>query len=233
AATTDNLIALQRLTRTVPIVFTQVSDPVEQGFVVSLARPGGNITGFAAYEFSIGGKWLDLLKQMVPGLMRVAVMFNPETSSPAEFYLRSIEAAALLFNVEAVAAPRHGPAHIQSAIENLARTPNGGLIVLPGVFTGLRRDLIVDLAARYRLPAMFSGADFVKRGGLMSYETVRIDQYRGAASYVDRILNGAKPSDLPVQHPIRFFLTINRKPARALGIAVPLRGWLGADEVIE
>jgi putative ABC transport system substrate-binding protein len=121
AATTDNLKALQRLTRAIPIVFTQVSDPIEQGFVASLARPGGNITGFAAYEFSIGGKWLDLLKQMVPGLRRVAAMFNPETASPSQFYLRSIEAAALSFNVEVVAAPVHEPAHIQSAIDSGVR----------------------------------------------------------------------------------------------------------------
>src|SRR5205085_463072 len=161
------LTALQQLTRTIPIVFAQVSDPVEQGFVASLARPGGNITGFTAYEFSIGGKWLDLLKQMVPGLRRVAVMFNPDTSSSqSQFYLRSIEAAAASLGVEVMTAPVRDTADIQTAIENFSRAPNGGLIFPTNAFTLLRRELIVDLAARHRLPAIYFNENFVRSGGL-------------------------------------------------------------------
>jgi putative tryptophan/tyrosine transport system substrate-binding protein len=233
SGTTDNLIALQRLTRTIPIVFTSVSDPVEQGFLASLTRPGGNITGFAAYEFSIGGKWLDLLKQMVPGLRRVAVMFKPETSSQDQFFLRSIEAAAPSFGVEVMAAPVQEPADIQIAIENFSRAPNGGLLFPSDAFTRLRRDLIVDLAIRYRLPAIYFGEDFVRSGGLMSYAHVALDPFRGAASYVDRILKGAKPGDLPVQQPDKYRLSINLKTAKALGLTVPLVLLTLADEVIE
>jgi putative ABC transport system substrate-binding protein len=190
-ATTDNLIVLQRVTRSIPIVFTSVSDPVAQGFVASLARPGGNITGFTAYEFSIGGKWLDLLKQMSPALNRVAVMFNPEVTPQSQFFLRSIEAAASSLDVQAIAIPVREQSDIQPAIESFARTPNGGLILPPDTFTRLRRDLIASLAARHRLPAIAHSDDFARSGVLMSYGHVQIDAFRDAAIYVDRILKGA------------------------------------------
>jgi putative tryptophan/tyrosine transport system substrate-binding protein len=233
ASTTANLAALQRETRAIPIVFTSVSDPIAQGFVASLARPGGNITGFTAYEFSIGAKWLDLLKQMVPGLKRAVVMFNPEVSTQSPFFLRSIEAAAPAFGVQVVIAHVREPAQIQSAIEAIAREPNGRLIIPTDSFLRVRRDLIADFAARERVPAIAAGDDFVRSGLLMSYAFAQVEPFRGATSYVDRILKGAKPADLPIQQPTRYEFVVSRKTARAFGIEVPLGVLLAADEVIE
>ena len=233
ASTTSNLIALQRVNHAIPMVFTSVSDPVEQGFVQSLARPGGNITGFTAFEFSIGARWLDLLNQLVPGLTRVFVMFNPETSLQSTFFMRSIEAAAPAFGMRAMAAPVHEPADIQPVIESLARTSNGGLIVPPDTFTRLRRDLIAGLTIRYRVPAITQSEDFVRSGALMSYGLDGLAPFRGAASYVDRILKGEKPADLPVQNPTKYELGINLKTAKALGLTVPNTLLATADEVIE
>ena len=233
ASTTSNLIALQRVNHAIPMVFTSVSDPVEQGFVQSLARPGGNITGFTAFEFSIGARWLDLLNQLVPGLTRVFVMFNPETSLQSTFFMRSIEAAAPAFGMQAMAAPVHEPADIQPVIESLARASNGGLIVPPDTFTRLRRDLIAGLTIRYRVPAITQSEDFVRSGALMSYGLDGLAPFRGAASYVDRILKGEKPADLPVQNPTKYELGINLKTAKALGLTVPNTLLATADEVIE
>ena len=182
ASTTSNLIALQRVNHAIPMVFTSVSDPVEQGFVQSLARPGGNITGFTAFEFSIGARWLDLLNQLVPGLTRVFVMFNPETSLQSTFFMRSIEAAAPAFGMQAMAAPVHEPADIQPVIESLARASNGGLIIPPDTFTRLRRDLIAGLTIRYRVPAITQSEDWVRSGALMWYPSGQ-----GADSVLSRL----------------------------------------------
>jgi putative ABC transport system substrate-binding protein len=232
-STTDNLIALQHATRSIPIVFTSVSDPVEQGFVASLARPGGNITGFTAYEFSIGGKWLDLLKQMAPALTRVAVMFNPDITAQSRFFLRSIEAAASALGVQAIQTPVRKESEIQSVIESFARTPNGGLILPPDTFTRLRRDLIAGLASRHHLPSIAHSDDFARSGVLMSYGYDQFFVYRDSAIYIDRILKGAKAADLPIQQASRYTFVVNRKMARAMGVEVPLGVLLAADEVIE
>ncbi len=217
-ASTANLIAMRQATTTVPIVFVQVSDPVAQGFIASVTKPGGNLTGFSAYEFSIGGKWLDLLKEVAPGLARVGVMFNPDTSPQSKFFMRSIEAAASSLGVQAIAAPVHAAADIEAAIASLAREPNGALILPTDTFTRGQKT-IIELTDRHRLPAISWDPEFPKSGGLMSYSVTinTLDQYRRAASYVDRILNGAKPGDLPVQQADKFTLTVNLKTAKAFG----------------
>ena len=194
-----------------------------------LARPGGNATGFFAMEPSVGGKWLELLKEIVPGLRRVAVIFNPETSTGGPSYLRSVETAAPLFSVEVTGAPVHHAGDIELAISSLVREPGGGLIVLPDPFTASHYKQIVELAARYRLPAIYAIRDYVNEGGLMSYGTDAVDMYRRAASYVDQILRGANPANLPVQAQTKFGLVINLKTAKALGLTLLDR----ADEVIE
>jgi putative tryptophan/tyrosine transport system substrate-binding protein len=233
SASTANLTALQRLSPTTPIVFILVSDPVAQGFVLNLAHPGGNITGFTAYEFSIGGKLLDLLKQIAPAITQVAVVFNPQTAPHSKFFLSSVEASASTFGVKVVAAPVHSVDEIEPAIENFAHRPNGGLIFSIDTFTIVHRKLTVEVAAKYRLPAIYSIADAVRDGGLMCYEAEFDDQFRQAASYIDRILKGAKAGDLPVQTPTKFSLVINLKAAKALGIELPMSLMLSANEVIE
>ena len=225
--------ALQKATRTIPIVFLMVSDPVAGGIVESLARPGGNATGFFSAEPSLGGKWLELRKEIVPGLRRVAVIFNPETSTGGTSYLHSVERAAPLFSVEAIGAPVHHAGDIELAISSLVREPGGGLIVLPDPFTASHYKQIVELAARYRLPAIYAIRDYVNEGGLMSYGTDAVDMYRRAASYVDQILRGANPANLPVQAQTKFGLVINLKTAKALGLTVPPSLLDRADEVIE
>ena len=233
SASTANLSALQRLSPTMPIVFVEVSDPVTQGFVLNLARPGGNITGFSAYEFTIGGKWLDLLKQLVPATTRVAVMFNPQTSPQSKFLLSSVEAAAPTFSVNVVAAPVQSSSDIELAIESLSRQPNSGLILPPDSFTIVRRKQIGELTARYRIPTISSEIRCVQDGGLMSYGIEFEEQFRQAAIYVDRILKGTKPGELPVQSPTKFTLAINLKAVKALGVEVPVGLLLIADEQIE
>jgi putative tryptophan/tyrosine transport system substrate-binding protein len=235
ASSTPNLVALRQATSTVPIVFLQVSDPVAQGFVANLTRPGGNATGFSDNEFSISGKWLDLLKQAAPGLTRVAVMFNPDTSPQSKFYLRSIEASAPSLGVEAVAVPVRTTADIESALASFARTPNGGLILPPDNFSGLRQGLIAEIALRYHLPSIGSRVDYAPSGGLMNYGTdiKLVGQFGQAATYVDRILKGAKPGDLPVQLRETFTLAINLKTAKALGLTLPSGLLAIVDEVIE
>ena len=225
--------ALQQATRTIPIVFLMSTDPVAEGIVQSLARPGGNATGFFATEPSLGGKWLELLKEIVPGLRRVAVIFNPETSTGGTSYLHSVETAAPLFSVEATGAPVHHAGDIELAISSLVREPGGGLIVLPDAFTASHLKQIIELAARYRLPAIYDVRNYANEGGLMSYGTDALDLYRRAASYVDQILKGANPANLPVQAQTKFGIVINLKTAKALGLTVPLSLLDRADEVIE
>jgi putative ABC transport system substrate-binding protein len=234
ASSTTNLTVIREVTNTVPIVFAAVSDPVEQGFVSSFAKPGGNITGFTAYEFSIGGKWLELLKTIAPDLARIGVMFNPDTSPQSNFFMRSIGAAGASLGIAVTATPIRATADIEPAIVNFARQPNGGLILPTDTFTGLRTKLIADLANRHSLPSLCSAPQYARDGGLVYYGIVNtVDRYRGVAHYVDRILRGEKPGDLPVQNPTTYDLIINLKTAKALGLSVPQSILLRADEVIE
>jgi putative ABC transport system substrate-binding protein len=235
ASSTTNLIAIQQATNTIPVVFVQVSDPVEQGFVTNVTRPGGNLTGFSMFEFSVGGKWLELLKEIAPGLARVGVMFNPDTSPQSKFFMRSIEAAAPSHGVQAVVVPVRATGDVEPAFENFARTPNGGLILPTDSFTNLRNKLVADLATRHRVPAISAYDRFPKEGGLMYYGAIvnLPDQFRQAAIYVDRILKGAKAGDLPVQRADKYSLVINLKTAKALGLTVPLPLTGLADELIE
>jgi putative tryptophan/tyrosine transport system substrate-binding protein len=224
---------LRQATRTIPIVFVASGDPVGLGIVESLARPGGNATGFFAFEFSMGGKWLELLKEIVPGLRRVAVIFSRDTAAAVTSYLHSVETAAALFSVEATGAPVHDTGDIERAIRSLAREPAGGLIVPSDIFTRSHRKQIIELTAQYRLPTIYTLRYFVTDGGLLSYGVEPLDLYRRAGSYVDRILRGANPADLPVQVPTKFELVINLKTAKALDLTVPPSLLARADEVIE
>jgi putative ABC transport system substrate-binding protein len=230
---TENLTALQRLSPTMPIVFILVSDPLAQGFITNMAHPGGNITGFAFYEFTIGAKWLDLLKQMVPAIDHVAVMFNPETSPQSQFFMNSIESMAPRLGVSVAARPVHSVAEIESAIADLAQKPNGGLVVPTDAFTTVHRKFLAETATRFRVPMIKADPGFVNEGGLMSYRADNNDQFRQAGVYIDRILKGTRPGDLPVQAPTKFTLSINLKTARDLGIEVPMSLLLIADEQIE
>jgi putative ABC transport system substrate-binding protein len=230
---TANLAALQRATRTIPIVFMNISDPVEQGFVPNLTHPGGNITGFAALEFSTAGKWADLLKQMVPSIKRVAFVFNPEVSPGSKLYVSAAEAAARSLGVEVMTAPVHSTTEVEAMLARLSRDPNIGLVFPNDVFTRLRTKLIVETVARYRLPAIYGQQEHMAEGGLMHYRNDQSEPYRLAPFYIDRILKGTKPGDLPVQLPTRFKFIVNRRTANALGIDVPLGLLLAADEVIE
>jgi putative ABC transport system substrate-binding protein len=236
-ASTANLLALKNATTTIPIVFVQVSDPVAQGFVSSLTRPGGNATGFIAFEFSIGGKWLELLKQIAPGVAHVAVMSNPETSPQTRFFIRAIEAAASGFNMRVEAAPVRSMQDIERAIEKVASEPNGCIIVPTDSYTRTRGQQIAALALKFRVPMIAAYSEFIDHGGLMFYGPTaneRLDdQFREAASYTDRILKGTKPGDLPVQAPSKFSLFINRKTATAFGLEIPPRLLFTADKVIE
>jgi len=233
ASSSTNLTLIRQMTGSVPIVFVTITDPVDQGFVASLTRPGGNITGFANYEIAIGGKWLSLLKTVAPSLARVGVMMNPDTSPQLRFYMQAIESAGATLGVKASALPVRAEAEIEPAIQAFAAEPNGGLILPPNAFTTQRLALITSLAARHRLPSI-GASDFAARmGGLFSYGGDGIEQFRSAASYVDRILKGEKPGDLPVQFPTKFRLAINLKTAKTLGLTVPPTLLAAADEVIE
>jgi putative tryptophan/tyrosine transport system substrate-binding protein len=223
---------LLQATRTVPIVFPAVVDPVGAGFVDSLARPGGNATGFMNYEYSLSGKWLELLKQIAPSVTRVAVLRNAATASgPGQF--AAIQAVAPSLGVEANPINVHDAGEIERAVAAFARAPNGGLIVTASPAAALHRDLIVALAARHKLPAVYFERFYVAAGGLISYGPDQIDMYRRAAGYVDRILKGEKPADLPVQAPTKYDLVINLKTAKALGLDVPVNLQQLADQVIE
>jgi putative ABC transport system substrate-binding protein len=223
--------AFQRETRTIPIVFAGVADPVASGLVARLNQPGGNITGFANYEASLAGKWLELLSEIAPGLKRAAIMFNPD-SAPVSAHMPAFEAAARSLKVEPIIAPVHSDAEIETVIIAVGREPRGGLVV-PGGFTFTHRAPIISAAARNNVPAVYSLSAFARDGGLLSYGTDRVDIWRRAASYVDRILRGEKPGDLPVQFPTKFEMVLNLKTAKALGLTVPPSIMLRADEVIE
>ena len=225
--------ALQQATRTIPIVFVDVFAPAGQRFVSSLARPGGNITGFSSVEPEIGGKWLGVLKDVAPLLTRVAVIFNPETGPYFPLFLRAIETAAPSFAVKPIATPVHDAADIERAISAFAHDLNGGLIVLPSAFIAVHRQLIFEQAAQHRLPAVYGYRYFAADGGLMSYGVDGHDLFRRSAAYVDLILKGAKPGELPVQTPIKYELIINLRTAKVLGIDVSLQLQQRADEVIE
>jgi putative ABC transport system substrate-binding protein len=227
--------ALQRQTSSIPIVFVQVADPVGQGFVASLARPGGNITGFSNYDPPMAGKWLGMLTQITPPVGRVAVLYNPATAPYAGLMLHAIEEAAGSLAVAVRAAPVNDDAEIEAMMAGLAHEERGGVLVLPDIFTGMRghRDAIVGLAARHRLPAVYPYRFFAAIGGLMSYGNEPNDHFRRSAAYVDRILKGAKPGELPVQRPTKFEMAFNLKTAKALGVTIPPSLLAGADEVIE
>jgi putative tryptophan/tyrosine transport system substrate-binding protein len=233
SATTPTTAALLQQTRTVPIIFAVVSDPVGSGFVESYARPDGNVTGFTNFEPTIAGKWLELLKEIAPRVERVAFLFNPGTAPYVEYYLNSFKAAAASFVMETIAAPVHTTSELASVIAAQARKPNSSLIVTPDTFTTAHRVEIISLAARHRLPAVYPFPYFAEAGGLLSYGSDIFDNYRRAASYADRILRGAKPSELPVQAPVKFDLVINLKTAKALGLDVPPTLVARADKVIE
>jgi ABC-type uncharacterized transport system substrate-binding protein len=231
----SSALALQPLlqeTRSIPILFTQIADPVGAGLVASLARPGSNITGFTVAEFSTFGKLLEVLKEVAPHVTRVAVVLNPD-QIPQTGMLRAIEAAAPSFRVQVTAAGARDATELERAIDQFAREPNGGLIVLPNPVTDGNRGLIIAMAARHRLPAAYAFRHSVADGGLVSYGIDLADQFRQAASYVDRILRGENPADLPVQAPVKFELVINLKTAKALGLDVPWILQQRADEVIE
>ena len=232
AAPTAALGEAQRATRTIPIVFAQVSDPVGAGFVTSLAHPGGNITGFAMFEFAMGAKWLELLKQIAPSVTRAAVIYDPATPSATGF-LPLIEAAGRSFGVDVFVHSVHNTSEIEGVINALAKEPNGGLIAIASPVVTEKRDFIVSLANRSRLPTIFALRYFAEAGGLASYGVDNLDLYRRAGSYVDRIFKGEKPSDLPVQQATKFQLIINLKTAKALDLTVPSALLAAADEVIE
>ena len=233
SVTTPVTGALVRETQTIPIVIVTVADPVSSGFVTNLGRPGGNVTGFALYEPSMGGKWLEQLKQIAPGVTRVALLFNPTTTVPIKFYVASIQAAASSFAVQTSTAPVHAKDEIEGVIAALAGNPGAGLIVMPDLFNTINRDSIIAAAARYRVPAIYFFRSFADSGGLISYGPDFDEQYPRAAEYIDRILKGEKPGDLPIQMPIKVPLVINLKTAKALGLSVPLGLLNAADEVIE
>ena len=225
--------ALARETRTIPIVFAVVSDPIGGGLAASLAHPGGNITGFTYVDPAVGGKWVELLKEVEPRTARVALLFNPATAVPLQFFMPSIQSAASSFAVQATAAPVHGKDEIEGVIAAQARDQGGGLIALPDPFIAINREHLTSLAARYRVPAMYYRREFAEAGGLISYANDFAEQFPQAAAYVDRILKGAKPQDLPVQAPTKFDLIINLKTAKSLGLEVPFNMQQRADALIE
>jgi ABC-type uncharacterized transport system substrate-binding protein len=231
--TTAVIRALRQATSSIPIVVAAVNDPVEQGFVSSLAHPGGNITGFMLIDFQMVGKWLEMLKEAAPGVSRAALMFNPDTSPYYYLYLRSFEAMPRSVAVDVTAAPVRDTAEIEAAIAKLGREPGGGLIVPPDAFTVVHQHLFIRLAQQHRVPAVYYLRTSVAQGALMSYGPDPFDNFRRSASYVDRILKGAKPADLPIQQPTKFELAINLKTAKALGLQIPDKLLVLADEVIE
>jgi ABC-type uncharacterized transport system substrate-binding protein len=230
---TPGLAAARQATRTLPIIFHNVTDPVGQGFVESLARPGGNISGFALFEISMGGKWLEVLKMLAPSTKQVALLFNPPTAPYAKLYFRTVEAAAPRFGIRPFLMEIDDEADVERRLSGLGREPNSGLIVLLDAFTHVHRDFIIGQSARHRIPTIYTVRFFAESGGLVSYGVDIADQFRQAASYVDRILKGAKPADLPIQHPTKFELVINLRAAKALGLEVPPTLLATADGVIE
>jgi len=230
---TPAIAALQRESRTIPIVFAGLADPIGSGFIASLARPGGNITGVMQYEATVTGKWLAMLKEIAPSLVRAAFVANPKTAPFYDYYLRAGEALAPSLGIEPVPILVENAADIERAIESFTSTPNGGLVLMPDIWTIVHRDFIISLAARHKLPAVYSQRLFVAAGGLMSYGVDFVDLFRQAASYVDRILRGDNPADLPVQAATKFETMVNLRTAKALGLAMPPGLLVAADEVIE
>ena len=230
---TPTTTALLQQTRTIPIVFALVADPIGSGFVASFPRPGGNVTGFIFTEPTMAGKWLELLKEIAPRITRVAMLFNPTSATYAEYWLKPFKAAAPSFAVEAIAAPVRDRSELETVIAAQAREPNGSLIAMPDSFTDAHRVEITSLAARYRLPAVYPFRFFAEVGGLLSYGVDRTDNFRRAAAYVDRILKGEKPADLPVQAPTKYELVINLKTAKAIGLTIAPNLLALANEVIE
>ena len=226
--------ALMQATRTIPIVFVAVSDPIGSGFVASMARPTGNVTGFTVLRASIAGKYLEMLKEMAPPLARVAIMYNPNSvPDDGKFFSRPFIASATKFKVRPITAEVHDPSEIENAIMKLGRESGSGLVLVPDNFMSVHRDLIISLTAQFRIPAIYPYRYFAEAGGLMSYGVDAIDQFRRASEYVSRILHGAKPADLPVQAPTKFELVINLRTAKALGLVTPKILLAGADAVIE
>jgi putative ABC transport system substrate-binding protein len=233
ANNTPTTAAVLQQTTTIPIVFAVVADPVGSGFVASLARPDGNVTGFTLTEPAMTSKWLELLKEIAPHVSRVAFLFNPAATPYRDIYLNPFKATAPNFAVQAIPAPVHSPSELETVIAAQAREPNSGLIVMPDGFMNVHRAKITSLADRWRLPAVYPFRFFAELGGLLCYGNEQRDQFRLAATYVDRVLRGGKPRDLPVQAPVRFELVINLKTAKALGLDVPVQLQQRADEVIE
>jgi putative ABC transport system substrate-binding protein len=231
--TTPVVAALLRETTTIPIVFVQVSDPLGSGMVASLSRPGGNFTGFSNFEFAIGSKWLNLLKEIAPQVIRVVLLFNPQTAPFAVHYMRSVQAAGPAFSIEAIPIPLNHASEIGPAISAQGREPGLALIAIPDIFTTTHRGLIIASAARHRLPALYPFRYYATEGGLISYGIDNIDLYRRAVPYLNRILRGESPAELPVQQPTKFELVINLKTVRDLGLIVPPTLLAQADEVIE
>jgi putative tryptophan/tyrosine transport system substrate-binding protein len=224
--------AVQGKTRTIPIVFANLPDPVAASLVTQLDRPGGNVTGFAFLEATLGGKWLELLSEIAPGLKRAAIMFNPDTA-PASAFTPSLETAARSLKIELVTKLVHSDAEIEEAIIDLGHEPGGGLVVMTDVFTAVHRAPIILAAARNKVPAVYTQSFLARDGGLLSYGADAVDQWRRAASYVDRILRGAMPAELPVQLPTKFEMVVNLKTAKALGLTIPETLLATADEVIQ
>jgi putative tryptophan/tyrosine transport system substrate-binding protein len=230
---TPGTAAMLQQTRVIPIIFVNVVDPVGSGLIANFLQPGGNVTGFISLESTIAGKWLELLKEITPRVASVAFLFNPATASYAEYYLTPFKAAAPSFAVEAIAAPVRDLAALEAVIASLAGKPNGGLMIMPDSFLIAHRAVVTSLAARYRLPAVYPFRYFTEVGGLLSYGSDQLDNYQRAAAYADRILKGAKPSELPVQVPAKFEMTINLRTAKTLNLEMPLKLIALADEVIE
>jgi putative tryptophan/tyrosine transport system substrate-binding protein len=233
ATDTPTLRALRQQTQTIPTVFVTVSDPIGSGFVASLANPGGNVTGFITVEPALGGKWLSILKEIAPSLQRAAGIFNPETAPFSALFVRAAESAAATLGLAIIAREVRDDAQIEAAFASIGRDAGGGIIVMPDLFTAVHRQQIVALAAKHRLPAIYPYRHFVTNGGLVSYGVDLLDLYRPAAVYIDRILRGAKPADLPVQAASKFELVINLNTAKALGLDIPLSLMIRADEMIE
>jgi putative ABC transport system substrate-binding protein len=231
--TTPVVAALQRETQTVPIVFLAVSDPIGSGFVASLSRPGGNITGFINLESSLAGKWVEVLKQLAPRVTRAALIFNPQTAPYSNYYMLPFESAGRSHGIEAVAEPVRNPEEIAAVVKNLAKTSTGGLVVMPDISTTRFKDVVISLAAQYRVPAMYPYQYMASAGGLISYGIDIVDLWRRAPASVDRILKGAKPADLPVEQPTKFEMVINLKTAKALGLTIPQSLLVRADDVIQ
>lgn len=234
AHTSPATIALMSATSTTPILFVTVTEPLAQGLVKSLAKPGGNVTGFSNFEFSMGGKWLQILKEMLPDVKRANVLFNPDTAPGAgEIFLRSIEADAKVHAIEVHPAPVRNVADIEATFNSISRSQGAGAIIPPDIFLVVNRANIIEIATRYRVPTIYQYDYFARNGGLVSYGVDVPDLFRRVAGYVDRVLNGAMPADLPVQSPVKFQLVVNIKTAAALGLTVPATLLTRADEVIE